>query len=641
VRERRTNRKRLVVASLLLFALGCLLVLAVVSRRNSATPAPLSRAGVSPPVHAGSGCTTVYFIDRDCDGYGVGKKASGDYPLFPGGIVYKLGDRANWTVGDMPDADDDDPAVRTPAEWRARWGGDNRGMVRFLAARKGFANAARVWYVSLSGSDAAGVVNDPDAPFATPAPALNAMHDLEGGVIVVRGGDWGDRLDFNPCAYHGPCYNLTGTPAKPVYVLAYPGERVVTTKVITSDINYWPKKGVSSVTFDGLILSSARYGLGDGVSMADTDHMTFVNCEFAGWHQLIWANHTEDAVIRSCVFHDMMYHAIYFGSCCGQVSQGARDLDFALDAAKYAAGQSVGASYRGSIVQNVMYNNGESGYEPVHINTYTTDNLIEGNIISYSGGTGIGLQSGVYRATVRNNVIVYPGACGITLSLYGAETQAATLRWNVIENNTIYVGRTRHKIRNAVPGCGILMNDYSKTSGRWIKDVTIRNNIVVVDNSHPQWGAPAVAFGRNSYPRTATIDHNLFWTVPAAASSRRGILTSLQDAVRGIRAAAFTPHGGRIMTIAADASPDQGQARSYGFAEFEEYGFRDNLYADPLFRHADPDDAVNPGFFDFSLQDGSPARQAGAPEGAPPVDVKGNRRSGRPEIGAYQQLSPR
>jgi hypothetical protein len=634
------RRRRVVIALLcvVLAPLLCLAAFIVVSRPSRVPAAPDPRGRLS-PVHAGPGCTTAYYIDKDCDGYGVGKKAGGEYPLYPAGIAYKLGDPANWSLGDLPDADDEDPAVRTPEEWRAKWGNGNHGIVRFLAERKQFSNSSRVWYVAGNGNDAGGVLNDPERPFATPAAALRTLSDLRGGVIVVRGGNWGDGLDFNPCGYAGPCVNLSGTPAAPVYVLAYPGERVVLTKPITADINYAPKKAVSSVTFDGLILSAAKYGLGDGVSMADTDHMTFVNCEFAGWHQLIWSVHTEDVLIKWSVFHDMMYHAIYFASCCRQVVEGAGDLDFSRDAARYAAQASVGASYRGRIIQNVMYNNGESGYNPIHINTYTIDNVVEGNIISFSGGTAIGLQSGVYRASVRNNVIVYPGACGITLSLYGPEAQAATLRWNVIENNTIYAGSKQYKIRNGSPGCGILLTDYSKAAGRWIRDTVIRNNIIAVDNSHPRWGEPAIAFRRNSYPGTTTVEGNLISTIrPPSAGRSRATLAILEDAVRAVRTLVLSVTDATVMTVAADASPEGARGGSYDFAAFQAFGFRNNSYADPAFAHADAGQALSPGVFDLSLKGSSPARDAGSPDGAPQTDARGNPRLGRPDIGAYEYV---
>ena len=48
----------------------------------------------------GPGCTTATYIDKDCSGYGVGRKSPGVYPV---------GYNSTYTVGDMQDADDEDP----------------------------------------------------------------------------------------------------------------------------------------------------------------------------------------------------------------------------------------------------------------------------------------------------------------------------------------------------------------------------------------------------------------------------------------------------------------------------------------------------------------------------------------------------
>ena len=148
--------------------------------------------------------------------------------------------------------------------------------------------------------------------------------------------------------------------------------------------------------------------------------------------------------MKNSVFHDMMFHAIYFGYSAsgGHLSQGPGDFNFAVDEERYRAGKSRGASYGGRIIGNVMYNNGAFGYEPIHINTYIDHPVVEGNIVSFSGGTAFALQTGVYHALIRNNLFFDNGRdCG-TLYLYdhGDPTVPATLRWNTIENNICYVG---------------------------------------------------------------------------------------------------------------------------------------------------------------------------------------------------------
>jgi parallel beta-helix repeat protein len=566
------------------------------------TPAPQALTSIGP------GCTTATYIDKDCDGYGVGKKSSASYPL---------GLNTTYTTGDMPDADDTDPSVNTAAQWQARWGSNNAGMVSFLQQKKGFTNTSRVFYISQSGSDSHGVVNDPSHPFRTAVPIRTALHDLQGGAVIVRGGSWTD-LDFHACGNNSVCWALTGAQGNPVYVMSYPGEKVETTLPFSHNGTpnagtYWPQENMGYVTFDGITWTSPNYDLGDGIDLTDTDHMTFRNCEFAGWHQTFFGNHSEYITIDNCVFHDMGTHAIYFGSS-GMVSYGAADFDFADDSAKYLAGTSVGASHDCNILNNVLYNNGSSGYEPLHMNTYAQNNLIEGNIISYSGGTGIGLQSGVYYTIIRNNLIFDNSRAGITMSLYGPDKQAATIRYITIENNTIWVGSRSGSIRSENPSYGIEANDYSSATGHWIKDITVRNNIICSDLTNAM---PIVSFRRNSYPNTWIFANNMFWGSTGAPASSN-----------------------YVMTISNTSYPDGSDTGSYTFSELAGHvnSFLGNLYVNPGFQNAASTFAPNIGLFNFQLSSTSPAINAGS-SGTSAIDIRGNVRKPPIDIGAYEYSS--
>ena len=101
--------------------------------------------------------------------------------------------------------------------------------------------------------------------------SLRQLQDLRGGAVIIRGGEWTD-LNFNPCPYNegNPCFNLSGSEGHPVYVMAYPGERVQTNRAISS-VTYQPFPHVCCVTIDGLIFRADRYGLGDAFSGADTN----------------------------------------------------------------------------------------------------------------------------------------------------------------------------------------------------------------------------------------------------------------------------------------------------------------------------------------------------------------------------------
>jgi hypothetical protein len=562
----------------------------------------------------GRGCTTVYYIDKDCDGYGVGKKASDVYPL---GETDAASGPYTVPTGDMQDADDNDQEVNTTVSWQAKWGSDNAGMVNFLEQRKNFSNTSRIFYLSQNGDNATAVINDPNRPYRTMAPILTILHDLQGGAIIVRGGGLWTDLDFKACTNGNPCYNLTGTSTKPVYVLAYPGEKVETNVAASSQgIVYWPVKSLGYVTYDGIIWRSPNYHLGNGLAFIDSDHLTFRNIELAGWMQTLFGNHTEDLLFEDSVCHDMAEHCVYANSS-GMTSYGAADFDFADDAIKYANGTSPGASYRPKILNNVMYNNGAAGYEPIHINTYVTGVQVKGNIVSYGGGTGLGLQSGVYNSVISNNLFFDNGRSGITLSLYGPDTQAATLRWNTIENNTIWVGKHTDSIRSTTPSNGIVLNDYSSADGHWIKDITIRNNIIVTDNYDPTWGSVAFYFDRNSFPDSDIIESNVIWSSAQGASN-----------------------ADRTMVITKDAYPDGHDEGGYNFSAFGQYSsnFRSNIYSDPLFTSASQSFTITPEKFIFDLLSGSAAIDAGVVTGAPLDDLRGVQRANLPDIGAYEYV---
>ena len=556
----------------------------------------------------GRGCTTATYADNDCDGYGVARRSSGVYPIGDSGSY-------QYTIGDLPDADDEDPSVNTTASWEAKWGAGNVGIRAFLAARRGFTNTSRIYYIAPAGNDATGVMNDPKHPYATAVTARTGLHDLQGGVVVIRGGTYA-TLDLSDCGNGAPCYGFTGTANTPTYIMAYPGERVVLNKGWSHGTGYWPNKDMRYVTVDGLVFYqpawSGGYG-GYGVSLTDADHVTVRDCEFAGWRMTMFGNHSEDILLEGNVYHDFGAHAVYLGWSGYVNPYGAADFDFADNEAKYQAGLVPGASYRVTIRDNVIYNVGLDGFEPLHINCYIEGVLLEGNILSYNCA-GIGLQTGVYHAVVRNNVILDSASTPIILSLYyyANLVEPATIRYILIENNTLWVGPySTGLIRGKNPAYGVAASDGSG-QGRWIKDVTVRNNILVTQNggtnAHPQ-----LLFQANSYPDTWIITNNLFWGTQESPTS-----------------------SDLVATIASTAYPDGHDAGSYTMVTLPSKvrSWSGNLYANPLFKAASTSYTLTPWQFDLGLSAGSPAIKAGAAGGAT-VDARRLLRGAPPDIGAY------
>jgi hypothetical protein len=558
-------------------------------------------ASAMTPEVIGTGCTTAFYIDKECKGVGVGVKSSGVYAL---NLTEALGQTGAWTMGDRPDPDSTDPSVKTTADWQAKWGATNVGMAKFLRERKGFTNTGRIFYVSLSGNDAAAVINDPTHPYRSIAPIMTILMDLQGGAIIVRGGVWTD-LDFNACpfSHKNPCFALSGSPGHSVYVMAYPGEAVQTDIPIIADLVYSPAPKVCCVTVDGLEFRADKYGLGDGFSLVNTSDYTFVNDEFAGWHQDFFGDHTVNAVVKESVFHDMMYHAVYWGDSV--LLGGPGDFDFASNRKNCVNGSlaKMCASSNARVIGNVMYSNGDSGYEPIHLNTYLDGAIVEGNIVSYSGGTPIALQTGVYHAEIRANVLFDNGRDCLTLYLYdnGVAAQAATLRWNTIENNICYVGSQADTIRGTNPAGGIVQLDATMTPGHFIKDTVIRNNIIVTNNQAPYWAGAPFRFGRNSYPETDIIENNFLWSSASEGSSEE-----------------------HVMSISKDASGTGQTDGTFGLTHLQaiNQNFRGNIYADPKFEKASNRFTPTPGAFNFSLPLACPAAHAGLPKNACATPVK-------------------
>ena len=186
------------------------------------------------------------------------------------------------------------------------------------------------------------MVNDPTHPYASMAPIMTALEDLQGGVVIVEGGTYTNGLYLSPCADNGgnPCFELSGSPGHPLLVMAYPGERsrvTASSAIRASDWTYWrlcPGRSDCCVIIDGLQFSAPTYGDGDGINAAYVSNWIIRNCEFAGWDKIIFSSHTVNALVENNVFHDMNSHAVYYAFDQG-INQGPGDFNFALDEANY------------------------------------------------------------------------------------------------------------------------------------------------------------------------------------------------------------------------------------------------------------------------------------------------------------------
>lgn len=205
----------------------------------------------------GKGCTNAYYIDRDCDGYGVAS---------PFG----------------PDADDSDSEVNTPGTILAKYA----TLDNFLQ-HLGY-NADRIFFIAKDGSDTTGEVDNIDKPYAA---LRGVVHGLlqPGDMVIFREGNYSDGVGVGGI----------GTDTKPVAALAYPGEKVILTAENTA------LRAGNYIIYDGFIVEDSSF---DGFLF---HHATFRNIESRHNSRGMHTDGEHDVLIENCVFHDNGTHGIY------------------------------------------------------------------------------------------------------------------------------------------------------------------------------------------------------------------------------------------------------------------------------------------------------------------------------------------
>lgn len=721
--------------------------------------APKQEAHAQTPPVVGHGCTTIAYIDADCDGCGVGVISGGVFsavssPVLPStptgymAIQNPPGGSGNnaapfYAVSNNPDADDTDPTVCTTAQWQAKWGSTNAGMVSFLSTKKGFSNSSRIYYVSMTGSNATGAVNDPTHPYFSMAPIMTALSDFQGGAVIVRGAtlggsatvtanntavsctaaphgtsctltagwagptgagaftaktstgqvlgqvvltqgstaiswtpaivgtptaaltinygvlnvltspipanlaagqrivmaglppnvfilpfsipagglgsyylaspttavttqasstaftaNWGMSLDFNVCAFSdgNPCDNLSGSQGHPLYVMAYPGEIVESDIGYDQHIGYPPLKAFCCVTIDGFkwwnfiydtFPTLASGGIQNAISFNYATNITIINNEFTGWDDAVFiGDYQKDVTVQSNVFHEVYNHAVYYSygtvGSCGQLPYGELDgngdLSFAQDAINYANNLSCGAAYRGRILDNVVYDSCENGFDCFHLNHFHDAPVVTGNILAYIGGPPVTIQSGAYNAYISGNLFI-DNASNCFLAYFEKNPRtlnpSATHRWNTFNNNVCYSTKPTDTIYGKVAWGGTLGQDNSGESGHKVKDQFVTNNIIVnYDNGVASDTVP-MQFELNSNPEGWTITGNTFYSTSSATS------------------VAF-------LDVSIGSSLASGTYGLSAFQALQPSTFNSNSFANPNFASADPTFAQTPWLFNMA-----------------------------------------
>ena len=376
-------------------------------------------------VPIGRGCTNAFYIDNDCDGYGVGS------PL-------------------GPDADDNDPAINTAKTFINKYGNPN-SFLNHLGYK-----VRNVYYISTDGRDESGEMNNIERPFATWGKVKKLLKPGDGAIF--RGGEYKIRWGMD-------ISGLQGTSGQPIIIMAYPGE-----KVIIDDISYAISAagpvGCAFLIIDGFVLDNTKKtGLGYGIRLhltAQAHNIVFRNIEASNWSSGVHAMcDLRDLSFEYSVFHNnKAEHGIYLG---------AREIPNS-----------------NVVVRNcVMYQNGRHGFQH---NGRIINLLLEDNIIHSNTLGGVSLLEGVSNSIFRNNLIFNNNKQGIIFYLYDDPTTKSIQPYdqtnNLIINNTIWIGRYNWKGDGTEPSehsCIGFADDTAGQLGKMGRNV-FRNNILVTYN---------------------------------------------------------------------------------------------------------------------------------------------------------------
>lgn len=344
--------------------------------------AGILNASTQPLEVIGPGCVTAYYIDRDCDGYGV------EAPL-------------------GPDVDDKDPDKHAPV--------DHEDALNYIP------KTGDIFYIAPDGVDLTGQKNNVEQPFKT----LNGFKaDLgPGDVIVYRNGEYNIYKD----GYHlGVQINTKGNP---ITIMSYPGEvarigRYIDENTVSGAIaGCAAESGVcGDMIYDGLIFEKSSSGWQFGYSSNITVKNSVArDMAIRGFFAM---QDSHNIHITNSIFHDILFakkstpsHGIYIG---------ARDKP----------------NSNILIENSIMYRCSRTGFQhngPISAGLVFRNNIIHSVVLS-----AISLANGVENAIFVNNIMFNNNKSPIVIQSHHQpdyNIMGQPNKNNTFANNILWTGR--------------------------------------------------------------------------------------------------------------------------------------------------------------------------------------------------------
>lgn len=358
----------------------------------------------------GIGCTTAWYLDKDCDGYGTGP-----------GVLGR-------------DADDSDPEVNTPDSVI-----DSHGTLSAFLEHKGY-RPERIFYISKDGDNNDAEIGNMDKPFASFTEVEKLLEPTTySEMIIYREGVYTEYYEIPDL------WGTYGSEDKPIYIMAYPGEEVVVDGIEVMECGH--------IFVDGLIVDGGRITCSSydpidwpAYHVDGTYYITFRNIETRNSGKGIHAMYDLHYItVEDCVMHNNGgSHAAYFGAqripndhirINRSIFTGSGDrhgfqhngrvrklaIENSIFHSNYASGISLIEGTSDSIIRNnLLFNNRAQGFvfyfykDDPYEDALTKNNLIVNNIIyqARSGITPVLFSSGwsedreMQNNTFMNNIIV-------------------------------------------------------------------------------------------------------------------------------------------------------------------------------------------------------------------------------------------